>query len=140
MFEVLRDWSQVDWKPRFCARYQHQVQMSHIPLWFLLQLFLLNLHRCLHKQCCIFVFLAHVISFSGKLIVLLDVSDSEFIRFHQKVVLFHCSYYWLISAVHHLNYFLPSAAWILTKVFLYSFDCLLMAICLASFYFLSQVR
>ena len=32
--------------------------MGHIPFWFLLLLFLLNLHRCLHKQGCVFVFLA----------------------------------------------------------------------------------
>ena len=32
IFEVLRDWSQIDWKPRFCANYQYQVQMGHILL------------------------------------------------------------------------------------------------------------
>ena len=93
MFEVLRDWSQTDWKPRFCGNYQHQVQMDHIPLWFLLLLFLLDPHRCLHKQCCVFVFPAHVISLPGEPVRLLDVSDSEFVRFRREVVLFHCSYY-----------------------------------------------
>ena len=110
LFEVLRDWSQTDWKPRFCTNYQHQVQMGHIPFWFLLLLFLLNLHRCLHKQGCVFVFLVLAVSLRGELVMLLNVSDSELARFRQKVVVFHCSYYWLISAVHHLHYFFTSAA------------------------------
>ena len=138
LFEVLRDWSQIDWKPRFCTNYQHQVQMGHIPFWFLLLLFLLNLHRCLHKQGCVFVFLALAVSLRGELVMPLIVSDPEFSRFSQKVVVFHCSYYWLISAVHHLHYFFASATWILTKVFLYSFDCLLMAICLVCFTFVHK--
>ena len=122
MFEGLRDWSQIDWKPRFCANYQHHVQMGQMLLWFLLLLSLLNLHRCLHKQYRVFIFLDLVISLCGELAVLLDVSDSEFAKFRGKVVVSPCSYYWLISAVYHLHYFFASAAWI----FLYLFDCLLM--------------
>ena len=49
-----------------------------------------------------------------------------------------CSYYWLISAVHHLHYFFASGAWILMKVFLYSFDYLLIAICLDGFTFVHK--
>ena len=63
-----------------------------------------------------------------------------FVRFRRKVVVSHCSYYCLISAVPHLHYFFASVAWILTKVFIYSFDRLLMAIFLVWFYFRSQVR
>ena len=96
MFKCLRDLIQIDWKPRFCASYLRQVQMGHIHLWFLLLLSLLNLRRCLYKQYCVFVFLGLVISFGGELVALLDVPDSTFVKFRRKVVVFHCSYYWLI--------------------------------------------
>ena len=76
--------------------------MGHILLWFLLLLSLLNLHHCLHKQCYLFVFLDLLISIRGGLIVLLDVSDSEFVKFCRKAVVFHCSYYCRISTVHQL--------------------------------------
>ena len=81
MFEGLRDWTQTGWKPRFCASYQHQIQMSHILFSFLLLLSLLNLHQCLHKQCCVFAFLGLVMSLRDELVVLLDVSNSEFAKF-----------------------------------------------------------
>ena len=80
----------------------------------LLLLSLLNFYRCIHKECCVFVFLGpfNLTSLRGELVELLDVSDSQFVRFRWKVVVFHCSYSWLISAVHHLHYFFASAAWI----------------------------
>ena len=47
-----------------------------------------------------------VILLRGDFWMFLDVSDVEFLKFHLKVAVFHCSYYWSISAVHHLHYFL----------------------------------
>ena len=64
----------------------------HPPLVFIAALFTKS-YRCLHKQYCVFVFLGFVIWLRGELVVLLDVSDSEYVKIRRKVVVFHCSYH-----------------------------------------------